>query len=341
MAAADKDRSIAVFGAGSWGTALAVVLVRNGFDVVLWGRRVDGIAQMERERCNSRYLPDIPFPDGLRVTDDLAMVSNSTRQWLLVVPSPGFRDTLQSIVSASDHADALNGVTIVWGTKGFEPATGRLLSQVVDEVAGSKPVQAVISGPSFAGEVALGRPTALTVASAEPAVADRVARWFRNDHLRVYTNLDISGVQLGGAIKNVIAIATGICDGMDLGANARAALVTRGLAELCRLGEALGGRPETFMGLTGLGDLVLTCTDDQSRNRRVGIALGRGQSLDEALRDVAQEAEGIHTARALHGMSQRLKLQMPITEQVYKVLFEGHTPAAAVASLLQRDPRPE
>lgn len=340
MAVTDKDRSIAVFGAGSWGTALAVVLARNGFDVVLCGREVDDIAEIARQRCNPRYLPDIAFPDGLRVTDDLAMASNTTRQWLLVIPSPGFRDTLQSIVTVCDDND-LNGVTIAWGTKGFEPATGRLLSQVVDDVAGSTAAQAVISGPSFAGEVALGRPTALTVASAAPAVAERVARWLRNDHLRVYTNLDISGVQLGGAIKNVIAIATGICDGMGLGANAQAALVTRGLAELCRLGEALGGKPETFMGLTGLGDLVLTCTDDQSRNRRLGIALGRGQSLDEALRDVAQEAEGIHTARALHGMSQRLKLQMPITEQVYKVLFEGHTPAAAVASLLQRDPRPE
>lgn len=336
------DRSIGVFGAGSWGTALAVVLARNGFDVILWGRKPAHVAQMARQRRNVRFLSEIGFPQRLSVSNDLVEVSSSTQRWLLVIPSHAFRHILKSMARARGRiGDDFKGITIAWGTKGFEADTGMLLSQVVDEVIGRNVMQAVISGPSFAVEVAQRRPTALTVASADPDVAERVAAWLRNEHLRVYTNRDMAGVQLGGAIKNVMAIAAGICDGMSLGANARAALITRGLAELRRLGEALGGKPETFMGLAGVGDLILTCTDDQSRNRRVGMALGRGKSLKQALNDVAQEAEGIHAARALHGMSRRLKVPMPITEQVYRVLFEHHAPHAAVAALLQRDPRPE
>lgn len=340
MSAGANNQSIVVFGAGSWGTALAVVLARNGYDVLLWARQAEHVERMRRERQNSRFLPEVSFPQSLVITDNLIEASTVGDKWLLVIPSDGFRSLLQSIIDLR-KSESLGGVTIAWGTKGFEPETGKLLSQVVEETSGTKTNHAVISGPSFAIEVAQCRPTALTVASADETVADRVAQWLRNDHLRVYTNTDIAGVQLGGAIKNVMAIAAGICDGMSLGVNARAALITRGLAELMRLGTALGGRPETFMGLTGVGDLILTCTDDQSRNRRVGIAMGRGRSLEQARQSVGQAVEGVHAARALHRMSQRLNVPMPITEQVYKVLYQGLAPEDAVTSLLQREPRPE
>jgi len=230
---------------------------------------------------------------------------------------------------------------IAWGTKGFDPGSGMLLSDVVYDVFGSTATRAVISGPSFAGEVARGLPTALTVAADDGFAAERIVEWLRNDRVRAYTNEDLAGVQLGGAIKNVMALAAGISDGLGFGANARAALITRGLAELMRLGVALGGQMHTFTGLAGVGDLVLTCTDNQSRNRRVGIGLGAGKSLQTILKEIGQEAEGVKTVKELYLKAADLGVDMPITEQVYKVIYENLTPQRAVDELFRREPKPE
>jgi glycerol-3-phosphate dehydrogenase (NAD(P)+) len=230
---------------------------------------------------------------------------------------------------------------LAWATKGLEPGSGKLLSQVAIEVLGGHHALAVISGPTFAREVALNMPTALTVASENEKAAEAVASWLRNERVRVYTSRDVAGVQLGGAIKNVMAIAAGISDGLGFGANARAALITRGLAELTRLGIAMGGQKETFMGLAGAGDLILTCTDNASRNRRVGLALGQGRKLPEILADLGQEAEGVATSRELYHLAKKINVELPITEQVYRVLYENLPPQAAVEALLKRGPRQE
>ena len=328
--------TIAVLGAGSWGTALAVLLARNGHAVVLWGHDAAHMAGMAHDRCNRVFLPDVPFPENLSVSDDLVSLARVTQHFLLVVPSHAFRAVLTALQPhVSDEA------VVAWATKGLDAGSGTLLSQVGDEILGNKVASGIVSGPTFAREVAKGLPTAVTVASAEVSVAEDIAQWLRNDRVRVYTSVDRVGVELGGAVKNVMAIATGISDGLGFGANARAALITRGLAEMQRLGAALGGRPETFMGLAGLGDLVLTCTDDQSRNRRVGLALGKGRPLKLALAELGQVAEGVATAREVRALAQRLKVDMPITEQVYRVLWESLAPQAAVEALLRREPRQE
>ena len=328
---------IGVMGAGSWGTALAMVIARNDYPVRLWDHNAEHLRRIHDQRENRRYLPGVPLPAGIETEPDLDALVNATSRFLLVVPSHGFGQTLQRLAAArGDDADML----ISWGTKGFDPECARLFSEVVAEQFPAAAL-AVISGPSFANEVARGLPTALTVASRDDAVADSVAAWLRSDRVRVYTNDDIAGVQLGGAIKNVMALAAGISDGLGFGANARAALITRGLAEMNRLGIALGGSPQTFMGLTGVGDLVLTCTDNQSRNRRAGIGLGQGRVLAEVLEDIGQEVEGLRTVHELYTMAKRLQVEMPITEQVYKVVCEGLSPAIAVTSLLQREPKSE
>lgn len=328
-------KSIAVLGAGSWGTALAVLLARNGHDCILWGHDAAHLARLAHERVNARFLPGIPFPDTLQTCDELSDVGQRAQGILVAVPSHAFRVVLAAVVPHL-RADAL----VAWATKGMEHGGGKRLSEVVDELVDGRP-NAIVSGPSFAREVAQGLPTALTVASAKEQTAEVVAGWLRNERVRVYTSLDRVGVEVGGTVKNVLAIATGISDGLGFGANARAALITRGLVEIRRLGEALGGKPETFMGLTGLGDLVLTCTDDQSRNRRVGLALGRGRVLKDILVDLGQVAEGVSTAREVHALATRLNIDMPITEQVYRVLFEQLRPQDAVAALLHRAPRAE
>jgi glycerol-3-phosphate dehydrogenase (NAD(P)+) len=327
---------IAVLGAGSWGTALALLLARNGHPTVLWGHDAQEVAPLARDRRNDRYLPGIPFPPNLSVTTDLAALARTTRRWLIVVPSHAFRATLTALkpLLARDSV-------VAWATKGLEPGSSELLSQAFAEVLGRDIAHGVISGPTFAIEIAKGLPAALTVASDRPDVAETIAAWLRNDRVRVYTSDDVAGVQLGGAIKNVMAIAAGISDGLGFGANARAALITRGLAELTRLGVALGGRPETFMGLTGAGDLILTCTDNTSRNRRVGLALGQGMKLPAILAELGQEAEGVKTARELYQLAKRRNVEMPITEQVYRVLNEDLPPQAAVEALLKREPRKE
>jgi glycerol-3-phosphate dehydrogenase (NAD(P)+) len=247
-----------------------------------------------------------------------------------------FRATLEAL-----ETHAAPTAILAWATKGLEPASGRPLSQVATEVLDHERAYGVISGPTFAREVAQGLPTAITAAARDAATAEAIAQWLRNDRVRVYTSTDVLGVQLGGAIKNVLAIATGISDGLGLGANARAALITRGLAEMRRLIEALGGRPETVLGLAGIGDLVLTCTDNQSRNRQVGLALGKGRPLPATLAEIGQVAEGVATAREVRGLAQRHEVDMPITEQVYRVLFEGLAPQAAVEALLRRESRAE
>jgi len=327
---------IAVLGAGSWGTALAVLIARNGYPVLLWGHDPARMAALAHERENSRYLPGTRFPDNLRVREDLLALCEEAAHLLLVVPSHAFRATLEAI---KPHLPA--AAIVAWATKGLEPATGRPLSQVAAEILGADRALGVVSGPTFAKEVAAGMPTAVTVAARDLNTADAIAQWLRSDRVRVYTSTDMPGVELGGAIKNVLAIATGISDGLGFGANARAALITRGLAEMRRLIEAVGGKPETVMGLAGIGDLVLTCTDNQSRNRRVGLALGKGHKLQATLAEIGQVAEGVVTAREVQALARRLGVEMPITEQVCRVLFEDVSPTEAVQALLRREARSE
>lgn len=331
-----KKNTIVVLGAGSWGTALALLVARNGHAALLWGHDAAQLSRLDQERENPAYLPGIPFPDNLHVRASLADAARDSKRFLIAVPSHAFRATLKALLPLMP-AQAV----IAWATKGLEPGGGKLLSQVAAEISGDRHPLAVVSGPTFAREVALGMPTALTVASENETVAEEVASWLRNERVRVYTSGDVAGVQLGGAIKNVMAIAAGISDGLGFGANARAALVTRGLAELTRLGVAMGGQKETFMGLTGAGDLILTCTDNASRNRRVGLALGQGRKLPDILSGLGQEAEGVATARELYLLAKRLNVEMPITEQVYRVLYENLPPLAAVEALLSREPRQE
>ncbi|MDH4134213.1 MAG: NAD(P)-dependent glycerol-3-phosphate dehydrogenase [Gammaproteobacteria bacterium] len=327
---------IAVLGAGSWGTALAVLIARNGFTTLLWGHDPARMAALAHGRENARYLPGVKFPENLAVRDELLGAVREAAHVLVVVPSAVFRATLEAIRPAL-RTDSI----VSWATKGLEPGTGKLLSDVALEVLGKDHPLGVISGPTFAKEVAHGLPTAVTVAASSAGTAESIAQWLRGERVRVYTATDMTGVELGGAVKNVLAIATGISDGLGFGANARAALITRGLAEMRRLTEALGGKPETVMGLAGIGDLVLTCTDNQSRNRQVGLALGKGRSLPEILADLGQVAEGVAAAREVQRLARREGVDMPITEQVCRVLFESVPPPVAVEALLRREARNE
>lgn len=330
------NTSVSVLGAGSWGTALALLLARNGCDVNLWGHHPQHMTSLATTRRNQRYLPDVEFPANLSVTADLGQAVAAASIILIAVPSHAFRDLLLKIMP-----QLAPGVRIAWATKGLETHTGRLLHEVLTEILGAGISHAVLSGPSFAGEVAANQPTAITVASSQPAFAKEMAGLLHNIHFRAYTSEDIIGVQLGGATKNVLAIATGVADGLGFGANARAALMTRGLAEMVRLGLALGGKMETFMGLAGVGDLILTCTDNQSRNRRFGLGLGKGLKRDEVVREIGQEIEGIATSATIHRLAQAHGIEMPITEQTYRILNEGLPPADAVTNLLIRELKPE
>ncbi len=336
IAATLKDTNIAVLGAGSWGTALALLLARNGAQVRLWGRDVEHLEKLRRTRVNQRYLPDIPFPATLEPSPILEEALAAAHEILIAVPSAGFRHTLRLAVPQL-RSDA----GLAWATKGLEPGRACLLHEVAQEECGGARPLAVISGPTFASEVAARLPTAVTVAASSTDYARRWAALLHNERFRAYTCADIPGVEVGGAVKNVLAIAAGIADGLGFGANTRAALITRGLAEMTRLGVALGGQRETFVGLAGLGDLVLTCTDDQSRNRRLGLALGRGSTVQEALQDIDQVVEGVQTASEVRNLVQGLGIEMPIVEQVYQVLHRGRLPADAVNALLSREQRPE
>jgi glycerol-3-phosphate dehydrogenase (NAD(P)+) len=327
---------IAVLGAGSWGTSLAILLARNGHPCTLWGHEPQHIARLRAERRNQRYLPAVDFPDRLELTENLSSAAAGSEVILLVLPSHAFGNCLQSAVPF-----LRGGIRIAWATKGLEANTGRLLHEVVTGVLGAETPAAVISGPTFASEVAAGLPTAVTVASQQPEFAQELAGLLHNEHFRAYTSDDVIGVEIGGATKNVLAIAAGVADGLGFGANARAALITRGLSEIMRLGLGLGARTETLMGLAGMGDLVLTCTDDQSRNRRFGLGLGRGLKRDQITADIGQEIEGIGTTELVYRRAHELGIDMPITEQVYRMLYDDLPAIDAVRNLLLRSQKAE
>ena len=327
---------VAVLGAGSWGTALAMVLARNGQDVRLWGHDPAKMARLRDQGCNEQYLPGIAFPENLVPTPDLEEAVADASIVIVTVPSHAFRSVIERLPSLLTLPRK-----VAWATKGLELETGLPLHHLVKTILGDSVAAAVLSGPTFAGEVAREQPTAITVASENDSFANELVTLFHNPRFRAYTTNDVIGVELGGAVKNVLAIAAGIADGLGYGANARAALVTRGLAELMRLGTTLGGKPETLMGLSGVGDLILTCTDNQSRNRRFGVGLGQGRPAGVVASEIGQEIEGIHTARIVHALSIQHQVDMPITEQVYRILYEGLPPHEAVSNLLVRDPKPE
>ncbi|MEJ2274049.1 MAG: NAD(P)-dependent glycerol-3-phosphate dehydrogenase [Woeseiaceae bacterium] len=328
---------MAVVGAGSWGTALALQFARVGLDVRLGGVvELDLLERMVGDRENRQYLPGAPFPPNLTVCPELEECLSGIRDVLVVVPSHGLRDTLTRIkpLLGSDSR-------VCWATKGFELSTGKLPHQVAAEVLGPDVAVAVLSGPTFAKEVGDGLPSALTIASNNAEFARDLARAISSDNFRAYTSDDIIGVEVGGAVKNALAIGAGMSDGLGFGANTRIALINRGLVELMRLGVALGAKKETFMGLAGMGDLVLTCTDDLSRNRRMGLALAAGKTVDEAQEEIQQVVEGVKAAKAVHEVAEELGIEMPIVNQVYRILYEGLSPREAVETLMRRELKPE
>lgn len=330
------EKKIAILGAGSWGTALAILAARNGCQTLLWGHNPDHIAALARDCQNQRYLFGLPFPENLAVTANLAKAAGFSNLLLVSVPSHAFKDTLTEL---KPYVSA--GVKIAWATKGFNPDDGRLLHEVVAEIFSAQTPAAILSGPTFAREVAADLPTAITIASAQPDFANQLADILHGGCFRTYTSSDLVGVEVGGAVKNVLAIAAGIADGLGFGANTRAALITRGLSEIMRLGIKLGGKQETFMGLAGLGDLILTCTDNQSRNRRFGLALGQGKDRNTAIQEIGQEIEGVSAAKETFLLAKKHAIDMPITVQTYKVLYEGLAPLTAVQNLLAREQKPE
>jgi glycerol-3-phosphate dehydrogenase (NAD(P)+) len=325
--------NLTILGAGAWGTALGIALSER-HAVTLWARDPAQRAELARDR-RSRYLREVSLPDGAAVAEDATAAIQAAEMVIVATPTVGLRGALETV------RDSGRRVPVVWVCKGFEQASAKLPHQVVAETLAPGAPCGALSGPSFALEVARGLPTALTLAAADGGLARTLARELHQRRLRVYFSDDVPGVEVGGAVKNVMAIATGIADGLGLGQNARAALITRGLAEVMRLGVVLGGRPETFMGLAGAGDLILTCTGDLSRNRRVGLALGQGQRLETILAQLGHVAEGVYTAREVDRLARERAVDMPITREVCAVLFEGRAPADAVEQLLGRDPRAE
>ena len=327
---------VAVLGAGSWGTALAIQFARAGHPTRLWSRSADDVAAMRAERCNRRYLPEAPFPPAIELHDDLAAALEGAVAIIIAVPSHALRTLLRQIkpLLARD-------ARLAWATKGFELDTGKLPHQVAYEVLGDRYPVAVLSGPTFAREVGMGLPTAMTIASPDGEFAHQLAQSLHASNFRAYTSTDIVGVEVGGAVKNVLAVGAGLCDGLGFGANTRVALITRGLSEVMRLGVKLGAQSETFMGLAGLGDLVLTSTDNQSRNRRFGLALAAGKSVEQALREIGQVVEGYSAARAVHAVARREQVDMPIAEGIYKILYEGAPAKDVVRGLMTRPIKPE
>ncbi|WP_417690525.1 NAD(P)H-dependent glycerol-3-phosphate dehydrogenase [Pseudidiomarina sp.] len=327
-----KNTQVTVLGAGSYGTALALCFARKGSPICLWGRDPEQVRAMAEECENKRYLPGIELPEALKITSDLAEAVEDARNIVVVVPSGGFAEVLRDIQPLL-RSDA----RIAWATKGLEPGTGRLLFEVAEEILGHEHALAVLSGPTFAMEMAKGLPTAISMSSTDPDFVQELSDLLHCDRsFRVYTNDDFIGVQLGGVVKNVIAIGAGMADGIGFGANARTALITRGLAELTRLGLKLGAKPETFTGMAGLGDLILTCTDNQSRNRRFGLALGKGKSVDEAMKSIGQAVEGYRNTKEVVMLARRNDVEMPICEQIYYVLYGDTTPQQAAMNLLSR-----
>jgi glycerol-3-phosphate dehydrogenase (NAD(P)+) len=328
---AGSGAPVAVLGAGSWGTALALQLARSGRATRLWGRSPAALAVMARERRNERYLAAGVFPQNLSIEPDLPEALHGALEVLVAVPSHAFREVLTTI---SRHL--ASEMRLAWATKGFELSSGLLPHQVAREVLGPARAVAVLSGPTFASEVGAGLPTAMTIASTDAAFAKALAQDLSSAQFRAYTSTDIAGVEIGGAVKNVLAVGAGLSDGLGFGANTRVALITRGLAEMMRLGVALGAQRETFMGLAGLGDLVLTCTDNQSRNRRFGLELAAGRTPELALADIGQVVEGYPAAKALRGVAARAGVEMPLCEGIYQVLYEGVPAREAVRALMTR-----
>jgi glycerol-3-phosphate dehydrogenase (NAD(P)+) len=322
---------VAVLGAGSWGTALAIHFARSLRPVRLWGRDRAQLAIMAASRRNERYLPQVPFPDSLRVEPDLHAALAGALDVLLAVPSQALRallTTLAPLLAPELH--------VAWATKGFEQDSLKLPHQVAREVLGAGRGIAVLSGPTFAREVGAGLPTAMTVASPDAAYARALAAELSAANFRAYSSADIMGVEIGGAVKNVLAVGAGLSDGLGFGANTRVALITRGLREMTRLGVALGAQADTFMGLAGLGDLVLTCTDDQSRNRRFGLALAAGATAPAALAGIGQAVEGYSAARSVVAVAARAGVEMPLSAMVYRVLYENLPANEAVRALMSR-----
>jgi glycerol-3-phosphate dehydrogenase (NAD(P)+) len=332
------NEKVAILGAGSWATALAVLLAGKGIPVEMWARRAGLAAQINSERQNSRYLPGVHLPPGVQVSVDLSAVVKNARAVIYSVPSHAFREVLRaSLPYLSPRALLINAA------KGIEEDSLLPLSRVFAGEAGEENNSryVVLSGPSHAEEVGRGMPTAVVVASRNMAAAEAAQELFMTGSFRVYTNPDVAGVELGGALKNIIALGTGIADGLGFGDNTKAALMTRGLAEITRLGLAMGANPLTFAGLAGVGDLIVTCTSMHSRNRRAGIEIGRGKSLSEAISAVQMVVEGVRTTRAAYRLAGRYGVEMPITEQMYRVLFEGMPPREAVINLMSRGRRRE
>jgi len=323
-----------VIGAGSWGTALAMQMARNG-TTYLWGRNPKHVEDMQKARSNEAYLPGVKFPKDLILEANLQTAIKLSDAILVVSPSHAFAEILNKI------NPFLGSRPLAWASKGFEPGSGRFLHEVAEDIVGKDKPIALVTGPSFAKDVAEGKPTLVTVASSDKKFAGDVAHALHNDKFRVYISDDLIGAELGGAVKNVLALATGMCDGMQLGDNTRAAILTRGMAEMMRLGIAMNCKPETLMGLSGLGDLVLTCTGDLSRNRRMGLALGRGQSIKDAKEEIGQVVEGIGTADEVMRLAKKYNVDMPISEHVWKVVNGEMTPADAVKELMSRGPRQE
>ena len=327
--------TVAVFGAGSWGTALAIQLARNGLQVNLWGHQAEHIERLIHERENSAYLPGIKLDPNIRPTASIEDCLEDAEIVLIAVPSKAFRALLRSLKTCINP-----DIPVFWASKGFEIESGKFLHQLVcEELPGHH--YGVVSGPTFASEVARGLPAAITCAGDDDSATARFAELLHGNRFRCYTSNDVVGVELGGALKNILAIAVGAADGLGFGANTRAALMTRGLSEVMRLGQSLGARQETLMGLAGLGDLILTCTDNQSRNRQFGLAIGQGKSIQQAEIEVGQTVEGLRAAKAIYNMSRELDLDLPIMAQVYYVLYEGKEPLEAVKSLEDRPQRPE
>jgi glycerol-3-phosphate dehydrogenase (NAD(P)+) len=322
--------TVAVLGAGSWGTALAMQLARNGLQVKLWGHQTDHIERLRELRENTDYLPGFKLADNIDPQASLQAAIEHAAYLLIAIPSKGFRALLQALKPLLNQDQAL-----FWASKGFEIETGKLLHEVFEqELPGYR--YGVVSGPTFAAEVARGLPAAIACAGNDAQTTAAFAELLRGHHFRAYTSEDIIGVELGGALKNVLAIAVGIADGLGFGANTRAALMTRGLAEIMRLGTRLGAHQETMMGLAGLGDIILTCTDNQSRNRRFGLAIGQGKSVQQAEIEVGQTVEGLRAARAIYNKAKELELDLPIIEEVYRVLYDGKDPHDAVRDLESR-----
>ncbi len=327
---------ITIIGAGSWGTALAIQFARVGRIAKLWGRNTIQLQDMQRARSNARYLPDVAFPDLLHIELDLLTALKDSSDVLIAAPSHAFRELLLQL-KPFIHPD----VKLAWATKGFELNSGKLPHQVVTEILGSHHSMAVLSGPTFAKEVGAGLPTAMTVASTDADYAMHLPKSISGHRFRAYTSTDLIGVEVGGAVKNVLAIGTGMSDGLGFGANTRIALITRGLVEMTRLGVALGAQRDTFMGLAGLGDLVLTCTDNQSRNRRFGLAFATGADITLAQKEIGQVVEGVDASRAVMTVAEQHKVDMPICTQVYRTLHEGLSPKEAVKELMSREIKAE